>query len=352
MNRFLNLAKNIALSNFIGLKDPYRFTCILTYKCQLKCQMCNIWQKKSDNELSFDEIKNFFEKSNKFSWINLSGGEIFLRADLLDIMKVIFENCKQLYLLDFPTNGFKTDLIVKNVKEILRLSGPRKIFVTVSLDGTPELHNRIRNTPESWERAVETFNQLKKLKSSRFNVFFGLTLQSSNADKFHEIYESAAKCVPELSYNDFHINLAQKSQHYYGNAENPESMDNKVVLNHLKKLDRLTKKPLLSPVSFLEKRYQRLLPEYLTKNRTPIPCQALSSSFFMDPAGHVYPCSMFDKEIGNIKEFDFDLYKLWNSPKRHILRKEIAEEKCPHCWTPCEAYQSILANLLPFRKND
>jgi hypothetical protein len=36
---------------------------------------------------------------------------------------------------------------------------------------------------------------------------------------------------------------------------------------------------------------------------------------------------------------------LWDSEKRRDLRTDVVEERCTHCWTPCEAYPSILGNL-------
>ena len=34
-----------------------------------------------------------------------------------------------------------------------------------------------------------------------------------------------------------------------------------------------------------------------------------------------------------------------------LVIEEIRQGKCPQCWTPCEAYQAILANTLPLGKN-
>lgn len=351
MNRLLNLAKNIIITNLADLEYPYRFTFILTHKCQFRCSMCNIWKKHAENELTLEEIGKFFEKSNKFSWINLSGGEISLREDIYEIIEVIFKHCKNLYILDFPTNGFRTEQIVDIVKRILTSHNPKKLLVTVSLDGPPQTHDEIRGMPGSWDRAVETFAQLRKLRNSKFNVFFGMTLQSSNMTKFHETFESANKRLENVRYGDFHINLIQYSRHYYNNIENAGSEDRQKLREQVSFITGLRRDYLDDAIGFLEKRYHHLAEIYLCKKQTPIPCQALSASFFMDPAGNVYPCSIYDKILGNIKDYDYNIYKLWSSISRNESRKEILKGNCPQCWTPCEAYQSILANLLPkFRR--
>lgn len=347
MSRLLRLAKNIAVSNFSDLKYPYRFTYILTYKCQFKCAMCNIWQKPRGAELSLEDIKRFFEKSNGFSWINLSGGEIFLREDLMDIIEIILGSCRHLCLLDFPTNGFLAEAIVGTVKKILSFKKLPKLLVTVSLDGPAQLHEQIRNTPGSWERAVETFKRLRLLRSSNFDVFLGMTLQQANLDTFEETFKSVKERVGSLRYGEFHVNLFQISQHYYGNVDNTAAVSKTALRKQMDCIMKLRKLPLFSPVGFLERRYQDLAKIYLDKEVSPIFCSALSSSFFMDPAGNVYPCSIYDRAIGNIIDFDYDILALWKSNQRCIARQDIRKGNCPQCWTPCEAYQSILANLLP-----
>jgi radical SAM protein with 4Fe4S-binding SPASM domain len=101
----------------------------------------------------------------------------------------------------------------------------------------------------------------------------------------------------------------------------------------------------LDPVSFLEKQYMKRVGKYLETKKTPIRCQALRSSCFLDPTGNVYPCTLYDRLIGNIRDWDYDLLALWNSAAAQLLQKEIWDFNCPQCWTPCEAYQSILGSL-------
>lgn len=346
MRKLLKLSKRILISNYRDLKMPYRFTYIVTYKCRFRCNMCNIWQRTDTKELSLPQINEFFKKSNKFSWINLSGGEIFLRKDILDIINAISEHCKDLYLLDFPTTGFQTDFIVDTIKRLLYFRIP-KLLVTISLDGPPHIHDKIRGVSNAWNNAVKTFDSLRKLRSNNFNVFFGMTLQSDNLNKFTEMVESVNSRIGGVKFSDFHINLIHRSNHYYGNVDTYEFNLRKALWDQLKYIMKLCRVSRLNPIGFLEKRYRNLCRTYLYTNKTPVLCQALSASFFMDPSGNIYPCSAYDKIIGNVTDFDYDISKLWNTYSRKRLRSEICEGICPQCWTPCEAYQSILADILP-----
>jgi hypothetical protein len=40
---------------------------------------------------------------------------------------------------------------------------------------------------------------------------------------------------------------------------------------------------------------------------------------------------------------------IWNAHETRRLQSEIWKGQCPQCWTACEAYQSILGNVLAGR---
>jgi MoaA/NifB/PqqE/SkfB family radical SAM enzyme len=309
--------------------------------------MCGIWKKEPQEELTLREIAEFFKESNKFAWINLSGGEIFLREDLGEIINIILNACKGLYLLDFPTNGFQTELIVETVKGILEDHRLPRLLVTVSLDGPAHIHEKIRNIPGSWERAVETYTRLRKLSGKRFAVFFGTTLQPANLNTADEMLESLKPRLKDIGLDNFHFNLEHFSQHYYNNPPCQHPGDNLALWKELSRINARRRKFLGGPVEFLENRYQRLSERYLLDKKTPAPCQALAASFFLDAAGTVYPCSIYNRSIGNIADFQYNIYRLWRSDARRIAREDISRGRCPQCWTPCEAYQAMLARLLP-----
>jgi len=350
MKKLLTLTKNVAAINFGEIALPFRITYIVTSRCQLKCSMCSIWKKPLADELRLDEIERFFSQAHQFSWVNLSGGEIFLRNDLLAIIRTIAAHCKNLYLLDFPTNGFATATIAEKIQEIIAIKTIPKIFVTVSIDGPQETHDTIRGVPGSWEKAVATFEGLRKLRNSRFQVFFGFTLQPANMKLFDATFDTINKKIGGLHHNDFHINVVQHSSHYYCNDKVLKQEEDQALWQALHRIMQLRKTSLLNPVAFLEQRYQRLAQRYLATHRSPLSCQALCSSCFMDPCGTVYPCSIYNQSIGNIRDFDYNLGKLWKAECRIRIRKEIKQGICPHCWTPCEAYQTILGNLFKHKK--
>lgn len=346
--QLLELARKSLVSNFRDLSFPMKFSFVLTYRCNAKCSMCNIWKKKITDELSIDEIEKFFAHSNKFSWMDISGGEVFLRDDVVDVVKSAAFNCRSLYLLHFATNGLLPEKIVPAMEKITQLKIPR-ILMTVSLDGYKELHDKIRGVPGAFDRAIRTYKELRKLSGPSFKVFIGMTLIEDNFLKTEKSFQYFKEEVPDLTYDDLHINIAQKSAHYYDNAG--------ITLPDLRALhgiiDSISKKKKahgISPVAYLENAYLKGAKVFLKTNRCPEKCQSLSVSCFVDPSGDVYACNTYSKVIGNIKDYDYNLKKLLASQNARKLRAEIERGACPQCWTPCEAYQTIIANFLKLRK--
>src|SRR5262245_16861111 len=133
----LNTARRAALmsgrllkANAARLETPVKLNWALTYWCQYKCKTCNIWQRKPVDELSTAEIHKFIASNPSPSWLDVTGGEIFLRQDLTQIFDAIVGQWSDLFLLHFPTNGFLTKQIVELASRISKSRVPN-IVVTV-----------------------------------------------------------------------------------------------------------------------------------------------------------------------------------------------------------------------------
>jgi len=341
--RSLGLAADILAANFREPALPFKLTLVVTYRCQLRCNMCAIWERQPEGELGLEEIRTFLRKG-RFSWVNLTGGEIFLREDVDGIFRAVVEACPRLYLLDFPTHGFQTRRVVASVETLVRSPIPR-IFVTVSLDGPRDLHDRIRGIEGSFDRAVETFARLRAIRRPGFRTFLGMTLQEANVDSVDATLAAVREQVPGVRPRDLHVNLGHVSAHYYGNEgfrpAAPVSAGR--ALERVRKLRGLP----LHPVEWIERRYAALAQRYLHEGRTPLPCHALGSSVFVDSYGDVFPCSIWGRRLGNLRDHGLDLASLLRANGAAAVRADARRKRCPNCWTPCEAFPTILSHLRP-----
>ena len=104
-----------------------------------------------------------------------------------------------------------------------------------------------------------------------------------------------------------------------------------------------------SAQQLLENAYLGYLDKFLKTGVTPMPCHALRASCFVDPWGVVYPCISYSRPIGRLRDTGMRLDPIWNARDTRELQGEIWKGQCPQCWTACEAYQSILGNVLAGR---
>jgi len=297
------------------------------------------------------EIERFAKNARFVHWLRLTGGEPFLRKDYVDIVRVFVSNL-DLYLLTTPTNALLPPIVSTAVKKVLSFY-KGKYVITVSLDGPKEIHDEIRGVRGNWEKALLTFQKLKVFEKywKNFKVLFGYTISPFNVGLFDETVDEVRKRLPFVTYDDFHVNLFQVSEVYY--HSNWGMFEREEISDFRKKAAReidniLRKKSKLGTIELIEGRYLLLAKKYLRKLKTPIECNVYNLSAFVDPYGNVYPCSVFNFKLGNLRENDYNLLKILTSRRAMEARRLIEEGKCPHCWTPCEAHQLIVANFLTF----
>ena len=353
MRNLLLLAGRALRSNLGTNPRPFKVTFIVTWTCDCRCRMCSIWERpKPPDRMTLEEVRAFFRRNPGISWVNLSGGEIFTRPDSTDLVRAVVEECRDLYLLDFPTTGQNTRKVVAGVRAALDAGVPR-LLVTVSLDGAGEEHDEVRRVKGAYGRALATFEALRGIRRRGFRAYFGVTLSRYNRGALLRIVDRVRRDLPGISEQDFHVNLAQESAHYYGNEGTAPAGE--AVLDDMEEFGRRRGNGL-HPVALLERMYQKRLREFVATGRSPVPCRALRSSIYVGPTWDVFPCTMWDAPLGNLRETGFDLAPLWNGPAAGERRAEIERGACPHCWTPCEAYPSLLAQVLkpsrPMPKGD
>jgi len=343
LKRQAGLLGDIVGANLRSPGLPYKVTFVATYHCNFRCEMCNIWQKKSVNEMTPEEVGLFFDRWSQFSWVHLTGGELMMRRDIDDVIAAIQANCRSLYLLNFPTTGWFGDKTVQLVEKTLK-RGVGRLMTTISIDGPKPMHEEMRGLKGSWDRGVETFRRLRGIKASNFQTVVGMTLVPKNAHLVDETLAAIRTVIPDFRRSELHLNVGHESDHYFGNTGYKGAAHQAQILQAVDSHRRQTGS-VLHPVKFLEDRYQGLIAKYYETGKSPLPCTALSSSCFIDAYWNLFPCSIWSEQIGNLRDAKFDLQALWNSDRARQLRRDVEEENCSHCWTPCEAYPTILGNL-------
>ncbi len=344
--RFVGLGMTALKNNFISLSKPYKLTFSISYWCNSRCLTCNIWQIRPKGELTLDEIKEFAKANSQFKWIEITGGEPFMRGDVVEIVKAFKENCKDLYIVTIPTNSLiNHDVVLRKIEEILDTGLPR-LSVTVSLDGDRELHDMIRGVPGNYDKCIDMWKRLQELKKTHSNLFtvFGYTISKFNQGQFEKVYQNVKLDIPNIRYNDFHLNVGQVSDIYYSNKEMEISPQKEIVASDIRWLLK-HREFELGAIPIIENAYLKKLVKYSETGKLPMKSKSLDASLFMDSYGNVYPSIMWGRKIGNIRETKYSLADLWNNAEAAEVRKLIKEGKEPDAWTACEAYQTLVGNV-------
>jgi sulfatase maturation enzyme AslB (radical SAM superfamily) len=250
-----------------------------------------------------------------------------------------------LYLLHFPTNGWWPERVQQTAERALARKDLR-LIITVSIDGPPVLHNDLRGRAESFARAVETLDRLRRMPG--IQVFAGMTLGPRNVAALDATLRAINRVIPGFGPDELHVNILNKSGHYFRNLE-CQNVDGPALLSAIEDLKERRGLPH-TPEMLIEYLYLSLVPRFTSTGRTPVFCQSLSSNCFVAADWTLYPCTIWDQPLLNLRDHDFDLERAWQDPQVRECRSKIGRKKCPNCWTPCEAYPSILGmgrSLLP-----
>lgn len=313
---------------------PNRLVIDVTRRCNLRCAMCRTWEAPRGHELTPAELGSLMDQLPGLCWLDITGGEVFLRTDAEELLTTVARRGRALQVLHFPTNGWFTRRIVETTRKLRELTDA-ELIITVSIDGPPEVHDRVRGRNGSFARALATYKQLRALEG--VEVYVGTTITPQTADSVDALGELLAREVPGFSPNAWHWNWMQVSGHFFNNAtlaSHAKVRPQQLVRQHLRR--RGLPHGL---VDMMELVFLVNLEFYQRGEATGITCQSLRSTAFISPEGELYPCHVYDRPLGNIRGQNFA--ELWRSREVLAARADIKKLACGGCFTPCEAYPAL-----------
>lgn len=314
--------------------SPNRLILDVTRRCNLRCHMCRTWERKAEGELSAPEIGELLRQLPRLCWLDVTGGEPFLRADAAEVFGAIAETTPALHVLHFPTNGWFTRRIVEASEAWVKQRPEVQLIVTVSIDGPREVHDRVRGVPGAFDRALETFRQLRALHG--VDVYVGTTITEQTRGSVEALSEVLQREIPGFEGREWHWNRLQISGHFFNNEqlEGTQPEGEHLVREHLGRRGAPTSMVDLMELAFLVNL------EFVQEGEpSGITCQSLRSTAFISPEGEVYPCHVYDRPLGNVRQRPFA--ELWHARETLQARKEIEALACGGCFTPCEAYPAL-----------
>lgn len=288
---------------------------ILTYRCQMRCKMCNIWQNPSDKkkEITAKELQML---PTGFEFINLTGGEPFLRDDLTDIIQVLSPKTKRIVI---STSGYHYEKIIDIVPRF------SNVGVRVSIEGLSRKNDELRGRDGGFDRGLKTLLGLKQ-KGVK-DIGFGITVSNHNSEDMLWLYELGKSMKLEFATAAFH-----NSYYFHKNDNVITNVDE--VCNNFRTLANLQMKEN-HPKSWFRALFNLGLIRYINNEKRMLPCEAGTMNFFIDPYGELYPCNGLEEKywkesMGNIRDGQ-SFEAIWSSARAETIRKKV--KTCPkNCW--------------------
>ncbi len=306
--------------------NPVDAVLAVTYRCNARCRMCNIWSAESPPELPPAVYRKLPASLRD---INLTGGEPFLRDDLPEVHAACLDACPEAQTI-VSTNGLLTDRIVAMAREMTKREP--QIGIAVSIDGPAHVHDVIRGIPGAYQKATRTIRTLRDAGIANLRLAF-----TGGADNLH--YMTDMYRLADRLNVQFTTAIEHSSEHFFHTAGDVTPLP----LGQLEKqLRDIMQEELdtLSPKRWARAYFLQGVYAFASGRGRPLPCRAGRDHFFLDPEGRIFTCNAAPFEMGNLKTDDFDA--VWSSESAAAARRK-ASGCQPGCWMVCTARTAIKA---------
>jgi len=289
---------------------PFTAHLDLTYRCNEKCVHCYL-DHDDHGEMTTVEIKHLLKEMADAGVfiLTFSGGEIFLRKDLFEILEYARE-------LTFCIK-LKTNAVLIREVQAARLRELAVDSIQVSIySHRPEVHDAITKLPGSLKRSV---NAIRFLKSQGLKVVMANVLMTENMQD----YEGVQNLARELGA-DFTLDPTV-SPMMDGDRSTVALNAGDAVLRKLFRdqglvgdVEEFCSPPVATDEGVLDS----------------LPCSAGHTACYVSPYGEFYPCVQFPLSCGNVRQQRFiDIWR--DSPQlkevRAIRLRDLSScSKCAH----------------------
>ncbi len=294
-----------------------------TRRCNLQCLHCGSPSEEVNHadELTTDEVIGAFEEiardfdMSRFRHINITGGEPFVRKDLLCVLRAIsrfpfYRN------IDIQTNGVyisDNPSILKELKDV-GVTG-----LGVSIDGFQEAHDILRGVPGTWTKAV---NAARLGADAGYAVTVSFVAHSKN---IHELSEFHRFVTDKIKPRVFRVMIIDS----LGRAQ--ENFD------HL-----LSSAQVRDVINFLKVEYQRSCSNYSDPSSTMVELGCggwLGTELEGTVRPFIFHCIAGLNNLGLL--FDGKLGSCSNIP-RHFIEGDLRSESIHDVWnTKYQRHRSL-----------
>jgi MoaA/NifB/PqqE/SkfB family radical SAM enzyme len=337
---------------------PETISLLLTYRCNLHCQMCGQWGERGSLKnlppaitrryLELPLIERLIKEVRSFHpTITLFGGEPLLHPQWEEVVQLVKGAGLRCNMI---SNGI---LLKKQAEEAVRLGLDEIIF---SLDGPAEVHDRIRGGKGVFRRALEGFQHLERVKKKygkkRPTVNVNSVIWEENQGMLQEVAEQAGRFGAQTI--TFH-HLIFADQKTFDETE--RIMQASLACGSpdwagfiMDELPRIDPERIIEQKRLME-RGKSDVPAFFYPNFTDEEIRAYYNSFYFLPSsykqrclspwmvayvlpdGTIKPCLSLGYAMGDLHDTPFK--EIWNGERavqfRRLLKERGYFPVCPRC---------------------
>ena len=322
----------------------------VTSVCNAKCGTCFYWEELNQRgDLTWDEIRRLSETMPQFSDLWLSGGEPMLRRELTDILHLFYVN-NGIRWVNLPTNGLLPERTAERVERVMAENPELNLDLNIAMDGLGSVQDSIRGVPGNFAKTLETIQAMqpgrRRFENLRVNINTVIC-----AENFDQVLEIGDFVKQNCSVDGHYFNIIR------GNAKDPSLK--KIPTEKLPELYRGIQKVyehysprLVGPLEGIKKKigeayYQGTLAFHNkiqlenieSPHPWPMPCTAGETAVVIDYNGGVRACELRGN-IGNLRDFDCDFSKFWETQERKDEVDDIVRDQC-WCTHVCFIHDSL-----------
>lgn len=340
--RDLSLGEPGFWQKMLRRKSLEGFFLFVTSKCNSKCRTCfNHENLNRDDDMTFEQIRRLSETAGTFDKLWLSGGEPFLRKELVDIIELFVRN-NHIQSVNLPTNGLRTDRIVRWTGELLERCPSLAVYLNVSLDGLGHTHDRIRGVPGNFAKTVQTLEQVHAAHGHNPNLYLNIATVVT-AEGQREVLPLASY-IEAKGFADMHIFEILR-----GNPPDPalKALSLAEVKDIHERLYPVLDKnadKLFRDFSGLKRRIARMSymgimnlmfrikeDNYSAPHPWGMRCTAGKTTLVLDANGDFRACEM-RPPVGNVRDYDYDVMAAMKSTAMKREIQAIGGGARANCW--------------------
>ncbi len=317
-------------SEYLLRKNLQHIILHVTNRCNFRCKHCFVDFTPAD-DLPIERIRTLSQEVGPLFWMDIGGGEPFLRRDLAEIVSLFDTK-----VVTIPSNGSLADRMLPQLAEMKKTTDA-EVVLSLSLDGLKDTHNSIRGKKDSWDQVWSMFEEVRQLGG--ISVKINTVINNENFDEIIPLMEQVRH-----EGADFHSVFLVRGETLSDEINLPPIQDLRQLGPEIFKILGTYDYGRTHFSTHILRNYHRYLWNIslrtLEEKTQVIPCLAGKAHMVVMGNGKVSSCEML-APIGDLKTQSWREIQDSDAFKKQL--KSIENKEC-HCTHNCAMFDSIFFN--------